>query len=278
MRNWLLHGLHFGLTLSLLFVVVLLFGCKKIAPEGADFGPAVNGQAIDAALNKAVEGASLDSIHVGQFLDHTVIRRLENEENTMTLGGTRIEVIDRVDTETIANFTLRISKSQRLNGGEFETRVSEETLPLKKSSFAALARPRVTAESLAVEAKSAPHVQANGATRKVTRVTYHNLRETSETLPAPKAVAARPDCGGISPCALNVKYVRFDMVQWYDDGGTSKVSLDFGFSVQPPFLPFGEDFDQFSGLMVIDCRSTYVPVEGRTVFVRDCMALEDFQK
>ncbi len=81
-----------------------------------------------------------------------------------------------------------------------------------------------------------------------------------------------------NPCALEVRYIRFDMVQWYDDGTASKVALDFGFSVQPPFLPFGEDFDQLSGLMVLDCRSTYIPIEGRTVFLRDCMTLDDFDK
>jgi hypothetical protein len=43
-------------------------------------------------------------------------------------------------------------------------------------------------------------------------------------------------------------------------------------------IPFGRDFDQYSGLLVADCRSTYIPLETRTVYVRDCLTLDDFKK
>jgi hypothetical protein len=274
--SWLLHGLHFTLTLSLPFLLVFLFGCKKIEEEKPVYGPEVTGDAIDRALSKAIHDASLDHVAVGQYLDHTVTRRLENEDSTTTLGGTRIEVIDKSETETTVKFTLRITKSERLSGGTFETKVSEEPLVLNKASLESLAAgavaKRVSTSALEAEAR------VKAAARKVSRVTYHNLQEFTEPMAAPKTVAAKPDCGGLNPCSLEVRYIRFDMVQWYEDGGTTKVSLDFGFSVQPPFLPFGEDFDQLSGLLVVDCRSTYVPIESRTVYVRDCMTLEDFQK
>ncbi len=196
------------------------------------------------------------------------------------MGGTRIEVIDKSETETTVKFTLRIHKSERMAGGTFETKITEEPLLLNKPSLMNIGKDplpkarRLSSAGFAMEARAT----AQAAERKVVKVTYHNLQEFTQPLAAPKAVSARPGCGGLSPCLMEVRYIRFDMVQWYEDGGTTKVSLDFGFSVQPPFLPFGENFDQFSGLMVVDCRSTYVPIEGRTVYVRDCMSLEDFQK
>lgn len=274
---WLLHAVHLGLTLSLPFLLIFLFGCKKIEEEKAVYGPEVSGEAIDGALRKAIAGASLDNLAVGQFLDHSVVRRLENEDSTSTLGGTRVEVIDKVETDSTVKFTLRIFKSQRIAGGTFETKVTEENLDFNKSSLQSIGAmsmksSRLSSAALAAEAK------AKAAERKISRITYHNLSEFNEALLVPKAVRERPGCGGLSPCELQVRYIRFDMVQWYDDGGTTKVALDFGFSVQTPFLPFGQDFDQLSGLLILDCRSTYVPIENRTVYVRDCMTLEDFQK
>jgi hypothetical protein len=279
-----LHIVHLGLTLSLPILLIFLFGCKKIEEEKAIYGPEVTGEAIDGALRKAIAGASLDNLAVGQFLDHSVVRRLENEDSTSTLGGTRVEVIDKVETDSTVKFTLKIFKSQRMAGGIFETKVTEENLAFNKSSLQnigamSLKSSRLSAAALSAEALAKPdRSQAGAQERKVARITYHNLSEFNEALPVPKTVREKPGCGGLSPCALQVRYIRFDMVQWYDDGGTTKVALDFGFSVQTPFLPFGEDFDQLSGLLILDCRSTYVPIENRTVYVRDCMTLEDFQK
>lgn len=270
--SWLLYGLHIGLALSLPFLLAFLVGCKKVEEEKPDFGPEVDGSAIDQALSKAIRGAHLDNVRVGQYIEYSVNRRLENEENTIALGGTRVEVINRQETETTEKFTLKIFRSERLSGGTFETRVTEEALVLNKSNLMDLQKSsRFNAISASADGRFQPQA-------KVTKVTYHRLREFTETREAPKAVRERPDCGGLSPCQMEVRFIQFDMVQWHDDGTQTKVSLDFGFSVQPPFLPFGEDFDQFSGLMVIDCRSTYVPIENRTVFVRDCMTLDDFQK
>lgn len=277
---WLLHGMHLGLALSLPFLVLFLFGCNKVKEEKAVYGAEVTGEAIDRALTKAIGEASLDHVDVGQYLDHTVTRRIENEDMTSTLGGTRIEVIDRADTPTTATFTLEIFKSERVAGGNFETKRSEEPLRVRKPTLMGLGLdpyPKVrplSALGLANEARA----KAAAAERKITRISYHNLAEFTEPLAVPRAVAARAGCGGLNPCTLTVRYIRFDMVQWYSDGSTTKVALDFGFSTQPPYLPFGENFDQFSGLLVVDCRSTYVPIESRTVFVRDCMTLEDFQK
>lgn len=275
---WLLHAVHMGLTLSLPFLLVVLFGCKKIEEEKASYGPEVSGQNIDDALEKAIAGASLDNVAVGQYLDHTIVRRLENEDSTITLGGTRVEVIDKEESANSVKFTLRIFKSERMAGGSFETKVTEEPLVLSKPTLLNIGNDilpktkRLSALSLKNEAR------AMAGERKISRITYHNLSEYTEVLPAPKLVAAKPDCGGLSPCQMAVHYVRFDMVQWYEDGSITKVALDFGFSVQPPYLPFGENFDQFTGLLVVDCRSTYVPIENRTVYVRDCTTLEDFKK
>jgi hypothetical protein len=272
--TWLLYGLHIVLGLTLPVLLALVIGCVKIEEEQTDYGPEVDGNAIDLALSKAVNGASTSATAVGQRLNYVITRRLENEEATQLLAMTSVEVIDRIEDASGVKFMLRISQSERLNAnGEFETKITEE--PLFPDPAVSLAESANRAESAMGRARALSDVRAS---RKVTRVTYHKLREFTQSVPAPKAVRERTGCGGLSPCELTINYIQFDMVQWFDDGGAQKVSFDFGFTTQTPFLPFGKDFDRLSGLLVLDCRSTYVPIEGRTVYVRDCQNLEDFQK
>ena len=94
---------------------------------------------------------------------------------------------------------------------------------------------------------------------------------------ASETLKARSDCAGLNPCELPAHFVQFDMVIWSSSDNYQKISFDFAFSTKTPFIPFGRDFDQMSGLLIVDCRSTYVPVTNRTVYVRDCLTLDDFQ-
>lgn len=269
MQRWWYHGLHFFLALSLPFVFALLAGCMKIEEETPDYGPEVSGDAIDLALGKAINGANFDGIGVGRNLRYVTTRRIENEEFITLLATTDVEVIARKDVEDSdeVRFTLKITKSERLDSaGKFETVVSTEDLVLRKASLVGLNNTR--AMSKAVEAFSG---------KKVVRESYHRLREFTERQAPPNSVVSRPGCGGLDPCELVVKYIQFDLVQWYDDGSSQKVAFFYGFSTQTPYLPFGNGLNQFTGLMTKNCAALYVPVEGRTVYVRDCQDLENFQ-
>ncbi len=275
--SWLLHGMHLALALAIPLFLTLMIGCKKVEAEKTDYGPEISGDAIDHALSKAINGASLSNVTVGQYVDYDVNRRLENEETVTTLGATRIMVIDKEENSDRVKFTLRITKSTRMNDGTFETKVTEEPMFLDKqkeqTSLSQVAASRYSSESLKARAMA----EATPL-KKTTKVTFHRLQEFTEPLAAPPLTKNRADCGGLTDCQMMVRYIRFDMVQWYDDGSQQKISLDFGFSLDTPYLPFGEEFDQLSGLLVLDCRSTYIPIEGRTVYLRDCQTLEDLQK
>lgn len=268
-RTILLYGLHLLIALSLPFVLVLVVGCMKISEEEPNYGEEVPGEAIDLALSKAVHGASFDGTAVGQYVKYTITRRLENEETTTLLGGTQVEVFNREDTETQAKFMLKVTKSERTsNNGEFEVKITEEPLILDKVSLVSSMGVRPLDQGFAGAMEE----------RKVIKQTFHNLREFTQMEPAPKAVRERAGCGGMDPCELEMRYIRFTSVLYFNDGGRQKVAFDFAFNTKTPYLPFGRDFDQLNGLMVTDCRSTYVPITGRTVYVRDCQMLEDFQK
>jgi len=272
---WVWHGIHLGLALLIPLFLTVMVGCKKAKAFKEDLGPEVSGQAIDDALGKAVQGANFDYIRVGQFISYSSNRRLEAEETTINLGNRRIEVTNRQDSAdgSQATFNLQITKSDRMGDGGFETVIFEEPLVLNVGSFsAALNDVRPTSE----KALRAQVLRAMAGAPE--RVSYHHLRESSAVIDPPDAVKNRAGCGGLSPCKIPVSYIQFDMVIWKSTTEYQKIALDFAFSTVTPYLPFGESFDQFNGLMITDCRSTYVPIESRTVYVRDCLSIDDFNR
>lgn len=280
---WMWRGIHLALALFIPVLLTVMMGCVKAKEFKEDLGPEVSGQAIDEALAKAVTGANFDHIDVGQFNSYSYTRRLEAEEITINLGDRRVEVTNAQenDDHTQVTFNLRITKNERLASGGFETVISEEPLVLNigPSIGASLGVRSFAAEPRceAISAKSVADRVVRALEDPVERVSYHHLREFSKQIDPPAAVRDRAGCGGLSNCKLSVNYIQFDMVIWRTRETYQKVSLDFAFSVDTPFLPYGESFDQFNGLMITDCRSTYVPIETRTVYVRDCLSLDDFQ-
>lgn len=279
--DWHWRALHLTMALVLPVVLFTLVGCMKGKAKKEDLGPEVSPEAIDQALSKAIGTGDVTRTAVGQYLLYSTVRRLENADSVITLGGTRVEVLDRQDKDAdpLANFTLRITQSTRMGDGSFETTQSESPLTFRKPATAtSLALPsslrRLNAKAIVERAMEETPLGGGGPVK----TTFHHLQESSATIDPPPTVKAKSNCGGLNPCQLDVRYVQFDLVMWSSDTDYQKVALDFAFTSQVPFLPYGQDDQQLSGLLLTDCRSTYVPIEKRTVYVRDCLNLDDFQK
>jgi len=252
-------------SLTVLTVLILPnTSCKRAEERPAELGPEVAPDLIEQALAKVVDGASLSSLRKGQYISYVGLRRLENQENVIALGGTTVSVVDTRDSadNTRTQFIMRIVRTIRQEDGTFRTITSEDdSLSLPKSRLQSLIQSGVRAKS-----------------ETPVRVTFHRFEESDATLPAPQQVRERAGCGGLNPCEMPVHFISFDMVNWYSDTDFLKISFNLGFSSRTPFLPFGEGFDRFSGLLVSDCRSTYVEAGDRNIYVRDCDQIEDFQK
>jgi hypothetical protein len=293
-RPWILRGLHLALGLSIPFVLTMLMSCIRAHEQKADLGQEYSADDVDLALSKAAEGRTLAGTHVGSFADYVVIRRLENSDTVITLGALNVNVQHQDSTGTQTKFTLQINKTTRLENGSFQTITSEEPLIVDSGTSVAGTATRSAAAGSAVlgfpvaprftgraptvaELKTyASHVRASSD--QPTKITFHHLRTSSGVMQVPDAVKARSDCGGISACELPVNYIQFDIVAWYSETEYQKISVDFAFSIRTPYLPFGEQFEQLTGLMVTDCRATFIPYNGGNVYVRDCQMLDDFQK
>lgn len=266
------RSLHFLMALSLpLILSVLLMGCIKAKEEPADLGPEYSEDQIDLALSKAVHGTVLVPA-VGQFTTYVATRRLETEENTLSLGALKAEVFKKDDPDPnnpdIDTFRMRITQSTRLEDGTYETVQKEDVLQLKNSSSltAAVLNQTPTGRAAALEESD--------------RRTYHNLVEISDTIDVPPLVKQRPGCGGIPSCKIPVKLVKYDIVDWKSKDEFRKLAIALTFSQATPYLPFGKSnsMDQFNGVLINNCVGQLAYVVGRTIFVRDCFDLADFQK
>jgi hypothetical protein len=285
-------GLHLLLALSLPFVLAFLLGCKRAKEERADLGPEVSGEAIDQALAKAIAGASLRDLRKDQSVQFSILRRIENADTVMLMGSTAVNVMAARDSDdgSETKYTMRIVKTYRRDDGSFREIQSEDPIVVENpgsTSSASNFAPLVTHSASAHELKAsflqswAKSVTAKaGESQPASRVTFHHLRESDEIMPVPDRVKNRANCGGVNNCEMHVHIIHFDLVSWFSDTDYQKVTLDFGFSLDTPLLPFGDSgsFDQLTGLLMLDCRSTYVQFESRNVYVRDCMTLDDLQK
>lgn len=277
--TWILRSLHVALGLSLPLVLLFLMGCKRAKEEKADLGTLAAATEIDEALHKAVSGRTLRTLHVGQFVDYSITRRIENNEMLITLGALNVNVIKEEDLGNTMKYILQINKSYRNDRGGFQTVTTEEPLVLQKSANATAAAAGVPSRVSELTA-SAARVRAS-EDRPIKKVTYHKLKYSEGTLPVSDRLRARAGCGGLNPCEFPVRSVSFDVAFWYSDDDYDKIRFEFAYSVATPWLPFGDEddfFTQTTGLLVSDCRSAYVKVEDRNVYVRDCQQLEDLQK
>ncbi len=267
---WVWRMLHLLVALSLpVAVTLILAGCIKAKEEPADLGPEYTEDQIDLALSKAVSGVSFNGIAVGQYVTYSINRRLENDEATISLGASKVKVVAKTEDPKNPNevkYTLEVIQSTRLEDGTFETVVKEAPLILEKSA-AALAALHVSSAPASIRAKPI-------------RRSYHRLSQVSELIDPPYLVRNRPDCGGLPGCKIAARHVRYDMVDWYSETEFRKLAFDLSFSTTTPYLPYGPDgsMDRFTGLLISNCVATQVLITGRTVFVRDCVNLEDVQK
>lgn len=276
---WFVRGLHLALAASIPMILIFLAGCKVAKETKEDLGPEYSNEQVDEALSKAITGYTFRYIHVGQFVHYEMSRRLENQETTTNLGNLNVDVkaikdVEPGDDPNVVTYIVRADSNTRNMSGGFDQVIVEEPLRLIYDPSLSSALESRGAQSYSAQSLKK---QVSGTAEELP-VTYHHLRTFSDTIDVPAAVRATPDCGGIPDCKLHVNFIQVQMVIWKSESSYQKVMLDLGFSPDMPFLPYGKGFEGLTGLTVQDCRSTYVPIEKRTVYVRDCMNLTDFRR
>ena len=264
------------LFLGILISVASVLSCVRAEEEKEDLGPAVDTKAVQEVLTEVFSGNTYHNGKVDQFVYY--------EENISAQGGAPqdrgfdyIKVVERKISETdptFLQFTMHYIRKKLDENGKFQTVETEETYNVNKNAESTMG----PLESGMRILSQSSRLKTMGRSGKPIKVTYHNFEvKRGDVLPVPEAVRSRADCGGISGCRLNSVMIKLDEVKWYSETDYDKMHFDFVYSKDTPYL-INIQNDTMGGLMIMGCLSTYIPYQGRKVYVKDCVNLKDFQK
>lgn len=264
------------ITFVISVLIFSILSCKRAEEEEENLGPAVDTKAVQDVLDEVFSGNTYDNGMTDQFVYY--------EENISAQGGPPqdrgfdyIKIKNRKMSETDPNFlqfTMHYIRKKLDENGQFQTIETEETYNVNKNAESTMA-PLDSGMRILIQSS---RLKTMSRTEKPTKITYHNFEvKRGNVLPVPEAVRLRPDCGGISGCRLNSIMIRLDEVKWYGESDYDKMHFDFVYSKDTPYL-INIQNDTMGGLMLMGCLSTYIPYQGKKVYVKDCVNLKDFQK
>lgn len=271
---WIWHTLHLVAAIALPVLFLLITSCIKAKEEPAQLGPEVQSSDINGAFAKATQGApSVDQLQNGQYLYYEENRRLEREETTFLVGTHRITV-ERTHDDAAKTSTIILHHQEQVRKGDSFEELDHEDPPIVIPDGETTQAVGSLARALAEAPLKLDLQTQDDATRtgKPLKITYHNLKVWSGQEDVPDDTKAKADCGGLSPCQMNVTYLTYDEAEWYSETDFDKYHYEFVFTTQLPFM------GGLYGILDRGCVGLYVPINGTNYYVRDCQNLTDFKK
>lgn len=244
-------------TLTLMVLSLSLLSCNKGKETEGDFGQEVSDKDLSKVISKATSKLDPTRIKVGQSVSHIVSLRVENSERFRPMMWDRNTVLSKEVTPQYYRYIVKVEeKDLSVEPNEekvYEDVIEYSTAPEITKSFRELTQ--IGEFSKASLTKSIP-----------TQVKYYNMKEYPLTLSVPEAVGARPNCGDMLDCKMNVHHLEFDEVTWYSDGRVQKIRWLYEISPEVPFL---------ANITTV-CASQLIDWEGSRVYVRNCRYAVDF--
>lgn len=259
-----------GLVLALIFI---LSGCQKVKEKPPAIGSEVSAESISLEFDKIYRQIDPFETKVGDLLFYISNRKIEQQTESLVLGtlGREVTNIEPLDNGGF-KMTIRTVDFQYNYESEQLEKIRDENCILQLSTQLTYDCPSDTEEQ-AMLVKSTPFIQKAVIQEEnpLVWVKYYGLETSQATVTPPERIRNNPNCSGLSPCQINLTYIRYDIVAKYQDGTTRRFRVDR--SVTPDLRYMGPD-----GIDYETCLSTSVDVQGRPVFLRDCTFLGDLVK
>lgn len=258
-----LSAIHFLLAIFIPVLLFVLAGCKKAHEEKADLGAQVDPQEIQKVLDTVQNRVDINSLKANQQISYELNRRFVGQDNTYLLGSHQLQVLNRTSRSDLGLDLATILHNETIRKEDhFDQLKFEQTIPLKTPN--ATLQP---GQPLVPGIQASAHMASD-----VRSVTYHNFETSTGKVQPPDKALARPNCAGLSPCELNVTYIKYDEVIWNADSSYDTVHYDFSFTSDLPYM------GGLMGLMVAGCVSQNVPIGQYRYLVRDCQYITDVSK
>lgn len=266
---------HILLSLLLPLLIFLLSGCdnKDVVDKKPSLGPEVKVEEVAQAIQSGIGNQSLNHLNVGDAALYELNQKVET-------GGTFkvAEVITylREKNESAEDYIELVFSQQRtnFNGTDSEQEAEKDIVRSIEKIKEATAAAEI--HSLAEKALPLPlFEQLIKPTAQ--KLTLHDLSISQEVRDPPERIKEKSDCGGLSPCQLQVTHITFDMAFWENDTQWSKAEIQLSLSPSLPMLDNIREnlFGWLPSLSV--CINEQVQGQKRKYFLRTCSVLRDLQ-
>lgn len=264
--TWIWAVIHVSCLVVIPVMISVMTSCMdKPKVKNADLASEVSAESVDDAFNKA-------------FMSANPYQTTE-EQAVLFRYDYRVEASDPIDYQQEVHAVKRI-----VNTPETFTIVYDETLTDLESNAPDVTKERemefnpILAPSSAnftlMSRKISPQVYQLAAQshiipyadREYTRQTFHGLRVSELTRPAPEHVQERENCGGLPNCEMRITRINYEMALWYSDVDYDKIMSEVEISTDVPFL----------GTVISDCSTQQQFIDDRDYVIRTCKKLRDF--
>lgn len=265
----------------LVILVLLSAGCVDVEPEPIDYGPQSDIASLNAAIKEIQPKKTLLDIKEGEYVQKTTFI-IVGTGTAVTNQVTGAKVLRRTVDESSLKLTL-LQETKKYQNDDVQTFTREhfEAIPLKEIAALKtqsgktlnLKSPADGSDAEDVIASLSPMqnlVQKFQGTlegaKKLPILTIHNLKVTDHTIPAPKLISKADNCRGLENCQLKIKQMKVDLVATDDKGEREKTSFTQWTTSDTPYL----------AAMLLDCQEISLRIEGRSVLLKQCHAVDDF--
>lgn len=253
-QTWAL--IHLVITFSIPIALAYFSGCiKPPKVDPGQLGPEASEIDMEKAVSRAYYGLNPWNAYLGQKIISDTNMRVESNDQVQFLARTTVTLMKR---EEPSPTKLKLWAQACVEGPEGQPPKKTDLSPIEFS------RPA----SLNINLNSPQFIQSDtSATRTPVKTTYHNLEVQTGVMDPPAAVKVKPDCGGVPNCQMRFVKVNYDEALWYSSDEYEINRWSFTVSRDAPFL----------GYMVEKCLASFVPYQGRRVYVRQCQFARDFE-
>jgi hypothetical protein len=257
------------LLLLILISGFLLSSClEKIEEKEAPLGKAASDQQVSDAIDKATEGVSLWNSKVGHYTEYEYNARIELN-SVFRLGKVDRELLAIKENEKTHNFVyLENYFEYEMSGAIKDEWHKEQVIQVAK---------RMSAFSL-VKSNSnfvcdgIDETDSSGDTYDCLK--YFNLGFKYMKMDVPVAIKNRANCGGVSGCQLNVRFLAYDEVKWRKNEAVKKAEYKMYITPEVPHL-FPES--GIPPVLSLCIREIQDFAERKNVLVTSCRVLRDMK-
>ncbi|MCB0351080.1 MAG: hypothetical protein KDD38_07840 [Bdellovibrionales bacterium] len=254
-----------------------------IEPRDADLGKESSASEVQKALNDAFSNISIADAQINQYVTYEDNIRVELNE-VMKSRLIKHKLIDiKEDDKTVRFIMFEDFERYDLGTGNIiDEKHSELVIPFQKALQTTMKPKNALSKELYINTADAcdGHDVTDDDGLVYDCIKYFNLVSQRRQVTPPAAVKAKPNCGGLKDCLMNIHYLKYDQVKWRNGKSVSTINVnaEIALDVADLMYEFDDNGNIFNTPPVKSlCYKGNRTLDGRIYLISQCTVLRDFQ-